>query len=81
MTNKLISLAIIMFILLIGQSYSDNQFLFPKEKPSIFKKIDKNFRPSTSGDLPQKKPLINQDQEQKKQAVIKNEIKSNEKIR
>ena len=45
MTNKLISLAIIMFILLIGQSYSDDQFLFPKEKPSIFKKIDKNFSP------------------------------------
>ena len=31
-----------MLILSIGRSYSDNQFLFPKEKPSIFKKIIKN---------------------------------------
>ena len=60
MTNKLISLVIITFILTIGQSYSADQFLFPKEKPSIFKKIDKNFSPSSSENLPQKKPLINQ---------------------
>jgi len=80
MINKLISLAIIMFILLIGQSYSDDEFLFPKEKPSIFKKIDKNFSPSSSGDLPQKKPLINQEQDQKKEAVVKNEIKKVETI-
>ena len=43
MTNKLISLVIIMFILSIGRSYSDDQFIFPKEKPSIFKKVDKKF--------------------------------------
>ena len=75
MTNKLISLVIITFILSMGRSYSDEQFLFPKEKPSIFKKIDKNFSPSSSADLPQKKPLINQEQDQKKEAVVKNEIK------
>ena len=57
MTNKLISLVIIMYILSIGQSYSDNQFLFPKEKPSIFKKIDKDLSSSSSGNLPQKKNL------------------------
>ena len=34
MTNKLISLVIIIFILSIGHSYSEEQFLFPKEKPS-----------------------------------------------
>ena len=73
MTNKLISLVIIMFILSIGHSYSDNQFLFPKEKPSIFKKIDKDFSPSSSGNLPQKKPLINQKKDQKKEVTIKNE--------
>ena len=59
MTNKLISLVIIIFILSIGQSYSDDQFLFPKEKPSIFKKIDKNFISTSSENLPQKKPIIN----------------------
>ena len=55
MTNKLISLVIIMFILSIGRSYSDDQFIFPKEKPSIFKKVDKNSSSSPSVNLPQKK--------------------------
>ena len=54
MTNKLISLVIITFILSIGHSYSDEQFLFPKEKPSIFKKIDKEPGKSFSSNLPQK---------------------------
>ena len=79
MTNKLISLAILILILSIGQSYSDNQFLLPKEKPSIFKKIDKDFTPSTSGNLPQKKPLINQKQGEKEEAIKKKEIQTKEK--
>ena len=74
MTNKLISLVIIMFILSIGYSYSDNQFLFPEEKPSIFKKIDKDFTSPSSKNLPQKKPLINQNQKQKKEVVEKEKI-------
>ena len=45
MINKLISLVIIMFILTLGRSYSDEQFIFPKEKPPIFKKIDKVLLP------------------------------------
>ena len=36
-----------MFILSIGRSYSEDQFIFPKEKPSIFKKVDKNSSPSS----------------------------------
>ena len=79
MTNKLISLVIIMFILSIGQSYSDDQFLFPKEKPSIFKKIDKNFTSTSSGNLPQKKPIINQQQEQTKKVIVENKIEVKEK--
>ena len=79
MTNKLISLAILILILSIGQSYSDNQFLLPKEKPSIFKKIDKDFTPSTSVNLPQKKPLINQKKGEKEKAIKKKEIPTKEK--
>ena len=79
MTNKLISLVIIMFILSIGQSYSEDQFLFPKEKPSIFKKIDKNFTSTSSGNLPQKKPIINQQQEQTKKVIVENKIEVKEK--
>ena len=71
MTNKLISLAIIIFILSIGRSYSEEQFLFPKEKPSIFKKIEKNSTPVSSGNMPQKKPLIDQQQDQNKEVVEK----------
>ena len=79
MTNKLISLVLLTYFLIIGHSYSEENFLFPKEKPSIFKKIDKNFSPSSSGNLPQKKPIINQEQDQKKEAVVKKEVKTEEK--
>ena len=41
MINKLISLALLVFFLTTGYSYSENQFLFPKKKPSVFKKIEK----------------------------------------
>ena len=71
MTNKLISLVIITFILSIGHSYSEEKFLLPKEKPSIFKKINKDQGKSFSTNLPQKKPLINQKEEPKKEEVVK----------
>ena len=74
MTNKLISLVIIIFILSIGHSYSNEQFLFPKEKPSIFKKINKDPEKSFSSNLPQKKPLTNQEKEQKKDAAQKQKV-------
>tara|TARA_B100000963_G_scaffold282116_1_gene250681 strand:- start:52 stop:2301 length:2250 start_codon:yes stop_codon:yes gene_type:complete len=75
MTNKLISLVIITIILSIGHSYSDEQFLLPKEKPSIFKKINKDPGKNFLSNLPQKKPLINQ-QEKAKEKIVKNEIKT-----
>ena len=69
MTNKLISLVIIILILFIGHSYSDDQFLFPKEKPSIFKKIIKSSDKAFSSNLPQKKPLTEQKEDQKKEEI------------
>ena len=57
MTNKLISLVILILILLISRSYSNELFLFPKEKPSIFKKIDKSDGRVFSSNLPQKIPI------------------------
>ena len=73
MTNKLISLVIITFFLLNGHLYSDEQFLFPKEKPSIFKKINKDPDKAFSNNLPQKKPLIDQKKEvkEKKETGVK----------
>ena len=73
MTNKLISLVLIVFILSFGYSYSGEQFLFPKEKPSIFKKIKKDEGQNFSNNLPQKKPLTNQKNEP--DVKVKKEIK------
>ena len=42
MTIKLISLVILILFLLSGHRYSNEQFLFPKKKPSIFKNIENN---------------------------------------
>ena len=58
MINKLISLVIITFFLLIGYSYSEGQFLFPKKKPSIFKKIEKTIGQNYSENLPQRKQML-----------------------
>ena len=66
MTNKLISLVIIAFFLLTGHSYSEEKFLFPKEKPSIFKKIDKKTDQKYSKNLPQKKPVFKEEKENQK---------------
>ena len=74
MTNKLISLVIITLILLTGHSYSEEKFLFPKEKPSIFKRIDKNKGQSYSENLPQEKPIIKQKEIKKKEVIIEKKI-------
>ena len=80
MTNKLISLVVITFILSIGHSYSEDQFLFPKEKPSIFKKINKDPGKSFSSNLPQKKPVTNQEKEQKKDVNQKQKAVEGKKV-
>ena len=74
MINKLISLAILTFFLLIGHSYSESQFLYPKKKPSIFKPINKTSEQKIQSNLPQKKPLINQEKEQKKDVTQKQKV-------
>jgi len=81
MTNKLISLVIITLILLTGHSYSEEKFLFPKEKPSIFKKIDKNKGQSYSENLPQEKPIIKQKEIKKKEAIIEKKIVEKKEIK
>ena len=58
MINKLISLALLVFILTTSYSYSENQFIFPKKKPSVFKKIEKNIGLESVENLPQRKPTI-----------------------
>ena len=58
MINKLISLALLIFFLTITNSSSENDFLYPQKKPSVFKKIEKNTSSEIITNLPQKKPII-----------------------
>ena len=79
MTNKLISLVIIIFILSMGLSYSNEQLLFPKEKPSIFKKTEKQIKETISKNLPAPKPKL-ENKEPKKIEKIDKIVKKNEKL-
>ena len=78
MTNNLISLALLVFFLTTGYSYSEEQFLFPKKKPSVFKKIEKSVSSVNLKELPQRKPIIKL--EDKKDISIKIENKDRNKI-
>ena len=75
MTNKLISLVLITFFLLISHSYSENHFLLPKKKPSVFSEVKKNIEQNNLQDLPQKKPIIQEKKEVKKNEEIKKKVK------
>ena len=58
MINKLISLVILTLFLLIGHSYSEDKFLYPKKKPSIFKEKKNTINQQVQSNLPQKKPIF-----------------------
>ena len=76
MTNKLISLALLVFFLTTSYGNSENQFLFPKKKPSVFKKIEKTVKSENLNQLPQKKPIIQTELKQDKKVKTKqSEIK------
>ncbi len=90
MTNKLISLVLLVFFLTTGYSYSEDQFLFPKKKPSVFKEVERNIGSENWKNLPQKKPIIGIKKEkivkdvqvdkgeieEKKQTVLKKKVKT-----
>ena len=58
MPYKLISLVFLLSFLIINKAYSENEFILPVKKPSIFKKIEKNNTLETTNNLPQKKPIL-----------------------
>ena len=62
MTNKLISLVLITFFLLISYSYSESQFLFPKKKPSVFSQKNRDIGQDNLKNLPPRKPSIQEKQ-------------------
>ena len=61
MINKLISLVIITFFLLISYSFSENQFLLPKKKPSIFTESKRIIDQGSLKNLPQQKPVLQEE--------------------
>ena len=81
MTNKLISLVIITLFLLFVQSYSEEEFLFPKKKHSIFKKVENTKKVDYSKNLPQRKPLIKKKEDvEKLKEVRQKEVKDKKKL-
>ena len=74
MINKLISLIILTFLLLINHSYSETQFLYPKKKPSIFKEINKVNEQKIQSTLPQKKPIVRGENSQEIQVLKEEKI-------
>ena len=76
MLIRLISLAILLLLIDTNHiSLADENFILPKDKPSVFKKIEKPK--TTSKDLlPQSKPIIKTETNQ-----IKEETKEKTKIK
>ena len=56
MLNRLISLVFLLTFLNINVVYSENNFLLPQKKPSIFKKSEKQINEVISKNLPIPKP-------------------------
>ena len=55
MLNKLISLVFLLFFLIINKANSENEFILPKKKPSIFKEFEKYSNSKTSEKFTSKK--------------------------
>ena len=74
MPYKLISLVFLLFFLFIIKANSENEFILPVKKPSIFKKIEKNITSKTTNNLPQKKPVLKSNVPEKDVVKEKNEL-------
>ena len=83
MLIRLISLAILLLLIDTNHiSLADENFILPKDKPSVFKKIEKP-RTTSKDLLPQSKPIIKTETIQKKEEVkekVKVKVKEEEKI-
>ena len=67
MLIRLISLAILLLLIDTNHiSLADENFILPKDKPSVFKKIEKP-RATNKDLLPQSKPIIKTESIQKKE--------------
>ena len=57
MPIRLISLVLFLLFSIFTQSIFSNEIILPKEKPSVFKKIERNINKNTQI-VPSKKPVI-----------------------
>ena len=74
MLIRLISLAILLLLIDTNHiSLADENFILPKDKPSVFKKIEKP-RTTSKDLLPQSKPIIKTESIQKKREIQKEVI-------
>ncbi len=86
MLNRLISLVFLLTFLNINEVNSENNFLLPQKKPSIFKNSEKQIKEVIIKNLPVPKPRIENKNTEKsaqkveKTLVEKQETKSTEKI-
>ena len=81
MLIRLISLVILLLLIDVNHiGLTDDNFIFPKNKPSVFKKIEKN-KTATKDLVPQSKPIIRTEEkvitkkDTKENQIIKKEIK------
>ena len=76
MLNRLISLVFLLTFLNINVVYSENNFLLPQKKPSIFKKSEKQINEVISKNLPIPKPRIeNKNSDKNAQKIEKTIVK------
>ena len=75
MLNRLISLVFLLTFLNINEVYSENNFLLPQKKPSIFKKSEKQINEIIGKNLPAPKPSIeNKNTEKSTQEAEKTKV-------
>ena len=70
MPIRLISLVLFLLFSIFTQSIFSNEIILPKEKPSVFKKIERNINKNTEI-LPNKKPVIKEKKQVEKKRLIK----------
>ena len=80
MPIRLISLVLFLLFSIFTQSIFSNEIILPKEKPSVFKKIERNINKNTQI-VPSKKPVIKEKKQVEKKKIDKKiEKKANIKL-
>ena len=79
MPYKLISLVFLLLFLNINKAFSENEFILPVKKPSIFKNIEDNISVSSNKNLPKPKPTTKN--QPAKNKTVKENKKEEKKIK